>query len=166
MICKKCNQDRPIKTNGLCFSCYQMLWRINRHLNSPLIKCQCRSPECKEMIHSINTQGRPARYKHGHHTFREDNPNWNNGKINPKKGYIRIFNPKHHRADKNGYVREHILIMEKHLGRRLNPQEVIHHVDHNTKNNDISNLMLFRNHSEHSRFEYKERLRDKYGRFT
>jgi hypothetical protein len=33
-------------------------------------------------------------------------------------------------------------IMEKHLGRKLKSCELVHHIDCNTSNNDISNLLL------------------------
>lgn len=43
---------------------------------------------------------------------------------------------------KGGYVNEHRIVMELHLGRRLVKGEVIHHIDGNKLNNDISNLVL------------------------
>ena len=37
---------------------------------------------------------------------------------------------------------EHRIIMEKHLGRKLDSCEVVHHIDGDCLNNNISNLML------------------------
>jgi hypothetical protein len=37
-------------------------------------------------------------------------------------------------------IDEHILIIQTHLGRKLERTEVVHHIDGNTRNNDISNL--------------------------
>ena len=38
--------------------------------------------------------------------------------------------------------REHRVIMEKHLGRRLEPWEIIHHKDENPANNALENLEI------------------------
>lgn len=38
--------------------------------------------------------------------------------------------------------REHRVIMEMHLGRRLEPWEIVHHKDHDTGNNAIENLQV------------------------
>lgn len=57
-------------------------------------------------------------------------------------GYVFVYNPSHPKANNAGYVREHILVMEKHLGRYLSPEEVVHHIDFNRKNNDLCNLLL------------------------
>lgn len=39
-------------------------------------------------------------------------------------------------------IREHRLVMERHIGRKLEKYEDVHHRDHNKTNNDISNLEL------------------------
>jgi hypothetical protein len=43
---------------------------------------------------------------------------------------------------KNVNKDEHILIMEKYLGRPLENGEVVHHIDENKKHNEIENLEL------------------------
>jgi hypothetical protein len=40
--------------------------------------------------------------------------------------------------------------MEKYLGRKLKKGEVVHHIDHNKKNDKIENLILCKNAFEHS----------------
>jgi len=57
-----------------------------------------------------------------------------------------------------GYIREHILVVEKALGRPLEPIEVIHHRDGNRTNNDISNLLVMRR-SDHTRAHRRKSTR-------
>ena len=51
---------------------------------------------------------------------------------------------------------EHRLVMEKHLGRRLTKEEVVHHVDRDKSNNDINNLILFPTKKAHTKFHYQQ----------
>lgn len=57
----------------------------------------------------------------------------------------------------------HVVLMEQHIGRRLNADEVVHHIDHNRSNNEITNLQLM-TRSEHTRLHRLEAIeRKKYG---
>lgn len=81
---------------------------------------------------------------------------WKGGRIGAGRGYIMIYSPDHPNAVKIGntrYVREHRLVMEANIGRYLKPHEVVHHIDGDKSNNEISNLMLFSNQSKHKIFE-------------
>ena len=84
--------------------------------------------------------------------------NWK-GKVKHTSGYIKIQFPQHPYADSQGYVFEHRLVMEKHLGRYLKPEEIIHHIDFNKANNKINNLYLFPSNSAHRK--YHEQLKIK-----
>lgn len=42
----------------------------------------------------------------------------------------------------HGFIREHIYIIEKMIGRKLHHHECVHHIDHDKTNNDPSNLRL------------------------
>jgi len=48
--------------------------------------------------------------------------------------------------------------MEKILGRKLHPNERVHHLDGDKSNNNPENLMLFSTGSEHIKFEQKINL--------
>lgn len=92
------------------------------------------------------------------------NRNWKGGVKIEKNKYKLIWAPNHPNAV-NNYVREHILVMEESIGRYLTDDEVVHHVDENTFNNDISNLKLM-TFSEHSSLHAKIAKRDNAGKFT
>lgn len=65
-----------------------------------------------------------------------------------------------HKGKHKWRVKEHILIMEDLIGRRLKDGEVVHHIDWNKLNNLPSNLRLMTK-EEHNKLHYKERIIDK-----
>lgn len=81
----------------------------------------------------------------------KNHPRWKEGRTINDQGYILIYSPNHPFCDNKNYVREHRLIMEKHLGRYLKPEEVVHHINDNPSDNRIKNLKLFTK-GEHQRF--------------
>lgn len=76
--------------------------------------------------------------------------NFHKGFILTDNGYKMLLRKDHPNADSKGYVREHILVMEDHLGRHLRDGEVVHHKDEDKLNNSLSNLELMLD-SEHRR---------------
>jgi len=83
--------------------------------------------------------------------------NWKGGKRKDIRGYVLVKADDHPFADCRGYVREHRLVMEKCLGRHLNSEEIVHHVNGIFDDNKIENLKLFTNQSEHILFDCKWR---------
>jgi hypothetical protein len=80
---------------------------------------------------------------------------WKGGRIKNTQGYILIYSPNHPRKDSRGYVREHILIMEKMIGRYLQGKEMIHHINGVKSDNSPDNLYLCQNSAEHMRLHSK-----------
>ena len=79
----------------------------------------------------------------------EKNHFWNGG-VKIDREYKAIYIPDHPFSTKQGYVYEHRLVMEKHLGRYLLPEETTHHINGNRSDNRIENLQLFDGHGKHS----------------
>ena len=89
---------------------------------------------------------------------------WKGGRIIEKNGYVIIYKPDHPAQIHGKYVYEHRYGMEQHLGRLLKPQEDIHHIDGDKQNNNINNLLLFANRSEHLKYHWS--LDNYNGRWT
>lgn len=84
----------------------------------------------------------------------ENNQRWKGGQF-IRGGYRFIQSPDHPHKNNFGYVREHRLMMEKHISRYLEPTEVVHHINGIKDDNRIENLKLDSNNSEHMKYHIK-----------
>lgn len=72
---------------------------------------------------------------------------WKGGRHVRSDGYVTVYAPDHPSAfGHGGYVKEHRLVMEQHLGRMLRSNEVVHHRNGNRADNRIENLELWVKH--------------------
>lgn len=71
-------------------------------------------------------------------------------------GYVGIYFPDHPKSKKDGFIMEHVLIMECYIGRWLKDDEVVHHKNHVRDDNRIENLQLM-TFKEHARLHMLER---------
>lgn len=74
------------------------------------------------------------------------------------QGYIKVPMPDHPTADKDGFVYQHKLVMEDYLGEILPPGFIVHHIDHNTQNNHVDNLLLIYPNAAHSKLHGFEKI--------
>jgi TPR repeat protein len=123
--CNVCSKRfRPSSTHKTCPSC-------RYHISKTLLCGACdknyHSPKYNNCIRCTNKL----------------KPRYGQGKYK-KKGYVMAFQKGHPRAQgKVGYVFEHILVMEKHLGRYLEEGENVHHKNGVRDDNSIENLELW-----------------------
>lgn len=103
--------------------------------------CEC---GCNNKISSFTKEGKPKRFDQGHYLrfYLKNNRHYNyKGRIKNGGGYIMIWSP-NHPNNNNGYMFEHRLIMEKHIGRYLENNEFIHHINGIKDDNRIENMEI------------------------
>jgi len=76
----------------------------------------------------------------------DKNPSWKGGRRKTKDGYILLW------KSTGKTILEHRAIMEKHLGRKLDPREIVHHINGIKDDNRIENFLLI-TQSEHCQLE-------------
>ncbi|WP_144558510.1 HNH endonuclease [Shouchella miscanthi] len=71
------------------------------------------------------------------------------GRKRTRMGYVVLLIKTHPNGDVSGYVMEHRVIMEHHLGRYLKSDEVVHHLNEIKHDNRLTNLEVM-NHTDHT----------------
>jgi hypothetical protein len=86
-----------------------------------------------------------------------NHPQWKGGRIVDKSGYVLIHNPSHPEANSQGYVREHILIAEKALGKPLPLNSQVHHFNLNEGDNSKGNHVICQDDAYHKLLHQRTR---------
>lgn len=80
-------------------------------------------------------------------------------------GYLYELCPFHPKANPFGFVPQHRLVLERHLGRFLKSDEQVHHIDENPLNNDIENLVVL-SRSAHFRLHRQKEFESRHNPLT
>jgi len=91
----------------------------------------------------------------------EDNPLWRGGQqFNKATGYWYIHQPDHPKANKRGYIKRAILVLEAKLGRHIRDGYDTHHINL-VKDDDKAENLEEREHFEHKAYHSKLRVGNK-----
>jgi hypothetical protein len=123
-------EEREILNAYLAGQRYRQLTKIYKCGNNTIWK-------------TLKRQNCPIKGHVGQH-----HPRWRGG-FTYRKGYKRLYLPKHPSATKGGLISEHRLIMENYLGRTLENDEIVHHINGIRDDNRIENLEIM-SPGEHS----------------
>lgn len=96
------------------------------------------------MCHICKANKHSPRYRNCIHCTNKVRADYGTGRY-VKNGYIMVFQKGHPRTTggRNNYVLEHILVMEKQLGRYLEADENVHHKNGIKDDNSVKNLELW-----------------------
>lgn len=168
-VCKVSNCSEPARSRGFCKRHYALY--KNGALDKEGNKLRdlkrvgtwkghiCKIEDCEESTRSMGFCRNHYRQfqagsigQHGARLRPENHHPPKNDYKTVQRGYIKKMQKDHPFADSYGYVLEHRLIMEEHIGRYLRPQEVVHHINRVRDDNRLENLQLLQSRKHHPPF--------------
>jgi hypothetical protein len=147
-----------------CSECgkeYQTYRAWIKRVKSPTCSRHCNGKARGREWAKHGHKGRAAWTKPYQPKYGPDNPAWKGG-VTYKRKHGNYIGPKYVRcppdllamARTDGYILEHRMIVARWVGRLLLRTEVVNHKDHNTRNNDPSNLELWPTNRDHKLGEF------------
>lgn len=146
-ICAAAGCDWPAHTKGRCAGHYAQLRRgtpegpirrkVSKDRRCAAGGCERPSPHgryCSMHAFRVGKRGAPG-------IAGKEKPG--GSRVRSTNGYVRVHLPTHPRANCDGYVQEHRLVMEQLLGRPLEPFENVHHKNGVRDDNRPENLELW-----------------------
>lgn len=142
----QCSEKRVLVICDGCGCVKQLIYANYRrsqevHNRNGLTYCK----SCASKINGLKKRGKPA-YNRGKKLppdkKGENHPKWKGGKFISSDGYVMRYVGKSSDIGWQSYKKEHILIVEELLKRKLNGSEIIHHIDGDKLNNQVDNLYI------------------------
>ena len=148
IVCKDCVEEKEHYAKRLCSACYKHQQHYSR--GNSCVSCAKSITNNATRCNSCANRffNRSSRPNHK----RENNPNWKGGKRETPEGRVLLYTPDNPMSDSRGYVRRSRLVMAEDIGRPLEKEERVHHINRDVGDDRPENLILFKNESEHQRY--------------
>ena len=159
--CKRCGKILTFKLRGnrrkFCSVECRQKWWIEHNKERIKFICECCGKEFGRP-RRVNAKGEKIRFCSRSCANKSTRLPLIKQKTRHKtKGYISIWKPEHPN-NVGGRVREHILVMEKMIGRYLRKGELVHHINYLEDDNSEENLFLCYTYKEHDKIHRKSRF--------